>query len=860
MIPRLLRSMLALGLLVVSCSTASAQSTWTGLGVGGNWSTSGNWDTPPTVGGSLTEMIILSGTTNTTTTMNLGTGPNSIFQLNSLSVDSNAALGFSVTGGTFEFAGSSPALLTINGAPGVTLTLNPNVIFTTNTTIDITSNSGGVIRELAFLGALSGAGNLLITSAGASSTGREVAIASSNNTLTGSVEVQFGRLDLLAVNALGRSAPVNLTGGNLVLFNAVIDARHPVPVGGFSQQIASLAGTSAASRVEFATAFSPALMMGGSNATTSYAGTWLMNDVGSALIKVGTGDFSYTGSSTFAFNGTLSVRAGGFLLGGTSNNAGGINPAGAGSINISEGAAIVQTMTGTGSNGRIGSNLAFTLNGGQYRLNAFGLGASSTGFSEVVGGLTVGHGESNIRIDTATGRGARLSFASLTNGGNLGTLFFQSGNLGTTVLNTAGSGNVFFNASITSQLIGTTTTYGPSTLDLAILPYGFAAATATGNPATFVTYDSTNGSIRGLESGNYDADFTVATRNVNLSSATVAANTLGANATTNALRTSGTTSFDLALGTNDLVITSGALLDTNTGGTNVTGSTGRLRFGSAGTLTGYLTTTSSFDVFTGIDASNLVVSGPGTVNVRGNVMLGNGATVAVNSGTFQIASTASITAANGNLTYKVARGANLSVPAGGLTIGANQTLRGSGTISGTVTIANDGRIDPNALNGPGLLNVNNLTLQGGSILTWTVSSALTDTNFDSLYTSSKILGTGTLNLLGASSGNRIEIDVLPLTLQGTSAPIYDLGFQATWRIAEFNSVLGFSPDKFAFLDSSSQIDESLLSVTNVGGSLYVVYAVPEPATVLGLASLGFLGTRVLRRRMLQLTRKPQLGT
>lgn len=314
----------ALAALAAAGPAAGQTFTWSGGGGNPNWSTAGNWaGTAPAAGGAAGGQVELGGTVNTATVMNLGT-PAAPFLLNRLTLNADAANGFSVAGGGLRFT-SAGANLTVNGGPSVRLLVSSAVDIAAATTIDLTANSTGTDRELALTGPLTGTADLLITSAGGSSLGREVALANANNTYSGVVTVQFGRLDLLAGNALNRGASVNLTGGNLVLANAAADAGLPaLPVGGFSQQVAQLSGSSGASRVETGTAQSGSLAFGFNNASTSYTGTFLMNNAGTRLAKVGTGTFTYGGSTTSGLIGTIDVRDGSFNITGNTASVGGL--------------------------------------------------------------------------------------------------------------------------------------------------------------------------------------------------------------------------------------------------------------------------------------------------------------------------------------------------------------------------------------------------------------------------------------------------------------------------------------------------------------------------------------------------------
>jgi hypothetical protein len=540
--------------------------------------------------------------------------------------------------------------------------------------------------------------------------------------------------------------------------------------------------------------------------------------------------------------------------------------------------AELRTVTGTSTagataNGRLQNNLATTLSGGMLHMDASGLGSSGTGYSDAAGALTIGSGESTIRIDAAAGRGAQLSFASLTQGTSTGTVFFQSGNLGTAPLNTAGSGNVNFGTA--PALVG------------GILPYGFAADTATGSPTTFVTYDGTNLSIRGVST--YAPAFGTDADNVSLSTAP----DLAADQTANSLRLTAGGSVDTKGHT--LTITSGALL--SNGGGDL--SNGTLAFGGttpATRTTAYVTTNNALNISSNIEAANLSKNGAGNLTLTGATTLTGSAgnVVAVNAGTLTLGPGSSVTTSNAPsatnpLTYQVSRGATLDVTANGLAVGNFTTLTGGyattaagipSTVAGNVSVGGGGTIAPSSLGGgtglasPGTLAVDgNLSLGGGSTYAWYVSSAITNgdntaaptagtvSHFLSPYTSSLVTATGTLDLSGASSDSKIVLKISPLALSnagpttGANA-IYDLNLASdtrSWVIAQAGGVSGFAADKFV-IDASAFGGSGLgtyaadFSISLVGNDLVLTFSpVPEPAAVLAVSAAA-LALGVWRRR------------
>ena len=271
-------------------------------------------------------------------------------------------------------------------------------------------------------------------------------------------------------------------------------------------------------------------------------------------------------------------------------------------------------------------------------------------------------------------------------------------------------------------------------------------------------------------------------------------------------------------------------------------------------------------ISTAIAATNLSKNGAGNLTLGGAVTLAAGAgngTVAVNAGTLTVGAGASFTNAT---TFQVSRSAALDVTTSGLTLGTGQTVTGAGTVTGALTVNSGGRVTPSALGGPnanraspGTLTVNgNVTLNGGANMTWFVNSALTNgnnsvaatagtlNNYKSQYTASLLSTSGNIDLNGASSANRIVIEIVSLALSNASGPLYDLNGNSdarSWVIAEATGtgqILGFAPDKFNFNTAgfSASAGAGTFQINQVGQSLVMTFTpVPEPATVLALSSV-----------------------
>lgn len=507
-------------------------------------------------------------------------------------------------------------------------------------------------------------------------------------------------------------------------------------------------------------------------------------------------------------------------------------------------------MTGTGTNGRFANSGVIASAGGTVRLDGSGLGTSASGYSDVTGPLALGPGQTTVRIDAPAGRGARLAFASLTSSPT-GTVRFESNSLGVSTLDTAGAANVAF--ATVPTLVGTTSAYGPAVTDLRILPNGVGGP-AGGAATTLVTYDTTTNSVRGLADTNYATAFGTPTDNVSLGAATV----LAGPTTANSLRLTGTGAVDR--GANALTLTSGALLVT-AANTTLAG-TGPLNFGAGGTATGHVASSSGLTVNGPVAAANLSVSATAAagqpVVFGGPVALGNGGVLAVNSGLTRIAATGSVTAADGNLTVQVGRGAALDLP-GGFTVSTGRTLTGSGTVTGTVTVSGTaavpGVLVPSALAGPtatgaspGTLTVGNMVWQPNGAYRWYLNSAQAGS-----YTHSQLAGAAgaTLDLSGLSAANRFTIVPDSLALSNADGPVYDFDRTQSyaWTIATFpGGITGF--DANAFTVSVAEFANALqpgdaFTVSRTGNSLVLVFTpVPEPAgLLLAAAAAGWAARR-----------------
>jgi hypothetical protein len=246
------------------------------------------------------------------------------------------------------------------------------------------------------------------------------------------------------------------------------------------------------------------------------------------------------------------------------------------------------------------------------------------------------------------------------------------------------------------------------------------------------------------------------------------------------------------------------------------------------------------------------------VTLNGAVQLGASPILAVNAGTLTLGATSSVSASSGTVTYQVSKGATL-VYANPASI--TGTLRGNGTVNGSVTIASGGLVVGSSLGGdlssgdaPGTLSFGGpVTLAGGSRLRFNISSALTAGN--NSYTQSLLSGTGTLSI-GGTAANPISVQIQSLLLnENGNGPIYDLNPSTsyTWKLATFTAgVVGFTGSNQFTVDTSnySGSQGGGFTVTADANNLYLNFsaaAVPEPVLLGLVLPLGLCAIRHRRR-------------
>jgi fibronectin-binding autotransporter adhesin len=877
---------------------ASAQNyTWNDPNTG-VWSSASNWVGPSAPSSSVTTVLAFSASKSQTyTATNDLANP---FLLNRLTLSNTGSGTITIApaagSGAIRFAGTDPQVVT-TGSGAVTLStpllLGANTLFTgsgTGTvTVAGTVNDGGGGFGLTS----TAAGTFNYTAAGASSisflrvgsgTTRITAGAwtlTSPSTTDSTAALVVGTTTQPAAFTLSGGATLSVPAGNVFFGEAAGSTGTGTITGAGTTLTATSAATNTGQLVVGNNGTGSLTVSGGAvvnsrlgvlGRNTGSRGTVIVDGAGSRWTNTNGLILGRSGSGTLTVQGGAQVSTGGLTAGVLAGSSGTVTVTGAGSQLVTTGSnsiAIQLTSTLTVAAGGLvsghdvhlgqyglfggvtidagtltarntltvaqeGRADAAIRNGGVVTVAGHGFVGWSTPSSDPgVGSLTVtgtnsrltmqgasaflifGGGSANARGDLSVLSGGtvtatqQLTFAqdagtsstSIVDAGTLSVTgvisLAQGGTAGLTVRNggTAVAGNLGMGTGSGSSGTLTVTGAGSSVSSGGYVRLGGFGTTPGGSATLNV---SAGGSV---SAGGVLTLFGGGAANVNAGSLTVGGLTHGTAASIG----------NVNLSNNGALTITDGLGSTYTG---VIGGAGSLTKAGAGTQT--LTGANTFTGNTTVTGGSLVLSGAGSISASPVVTVSNGATLDV-----------------GGVT-------------GGFALASGQTLRGGGTVTGAVKASAGSSVAPGTPGGTDDLVVNgSLTLGSGSILAARVNGKTAGTTHDQVV----VTGAGVITLTGST-----------LTLTGGYAPAAGDVFTIIRNVPNAaitgtfaNPLVPGDPlgrRDFGNYHANISYLGSLGSIS--GGHDVVVYnmvPVPEPASVLAVASAVGLAAVGLRRRL-----------
>jgi autotransporter-associated beta strand protein len=361
-------------------------------------------------GGNLTEIgngtLTLSGTSTYSgnTTVNGG--------VLSLSADANVGSspnvilnGGLLLCGTFELSG--------NHNIGVGLSSGT---VGTNALIDAAGGQTFQVDGIIGSAGNSGANNLIVNSLPGDN---GTLVLNGANTFNGTTAISNGVLELLNSLALQNSTLV-YNSGTLAVNGGIGAVTFGGLTGSNSLYLTNLNGTPVT------------LTVGNNNGNTSYGGGLNDTGLGGALIKVGTGTLSLTGSNfyigtTSARNGTLEINGGSL----TASNTVVVGQSAFATIRLTNNGSIIVPATTVGTGGSGSAAGAIVVDSGTAGLGNITIGGTINGGSVTVNGGIVSISTFNDRRDASSGA-ATFNQGLLINGGSttVSNLQLSTGNSG----------------------------------------------------------------------------------------------------------------------------------------------------------------------------------------------------------------------------------------------------------------------------------------------------------------------------------------------------------------------------------------------------------------------------------------------
>lgn len=605
-------------LVLFALSGASQAQTWNGSSSNA-WGTAANWTSAlPVSGGSLT-FNATTGVGGLNLNNNLTNGS---FNINAITFSAGAAA-FVIGDGTTTANAGNTFVLVGNVANSSTNTQTINNPFSMTATRNFTTTTGG--GNIVLGGDISGTGGAIQTG-GTTVTTAFITLAG-NNSFTGGVAHQFGRLNINSATALG-IGNLTITAAGVTIDNTstgavTLSTNNPVA---FSNFLFNYGGTQDLNLGTGAvTAASGGITLGGNGRTLTFGGT-LTNTAttngGFVFNQTGGGSKIVLGG--FAINAdTVSARA--VSLGGNADVtiAGAVTGGGRADHILAQGGMGILTLQG---NNTAWSGALRTTNSGTVKIDA------NTATFSGINPLALNMG-GTIDYDNTTSTGARsVTFGAVSFGAGEGTLQTTrtaaqnvSMTIATNPSRTAGAtGNIVVSggtSGVNNGVIVTTSTAGFINGGIYFNGADFAATSGNGTYVRALAY--------GTDTNAVAVNTITGSRHVKLTATQAAQNTVSLLT----LNLSGATDFTLNAA-QTLTLSSSGLLKSGGGSSTISGGSGIsqtvdlvVRADSAGdllTISNAITSTSANNALT--------KSGAGTVVLGGTNSFASGAAVTINNG------------------------------------------------------------------------------------------------------------------------------------------------------------------------------------------------------------------------------------
>ncbi len=613
-----------------------------------------------------------------------------------------------------DMSGLTNTMVNVGGTGTVRFSGSAGDLFGSTTVLNVASGATFDFNSNAeTFGALSGAGNILMTGTGSTNVGLTVSQvgyfvfsgklsgtdANAGITLSGSTQTL-----VLSGSTSDYAGVTAVTAGRLIVSasapsgsaGALGSATTDVLVGATSGSNAAkllidTAGVNIGRNIRLQSGNTGVITLGGMNAsgTATYSGNvTLGTDSGAAkavtITSASGGTVEFTGKILRATGATGTTDAVTIIGSGTVAFRGANTYTGA--TTVSGGTLLLDDTTNNAA--KLSATAALTLNGGSLTLS----GSSAASSSETVAGLTLGNSSGVL------GGSARIA---VTSGSNQNATL----ELGAITRNTGATAN--FNPTGTGSGVAAITT---TTANNTSVSTGNDAMNILGAYATYTSNDwavnDGSGNIVALAAGSYGTTFGSGLH----TSLSVATTTLAAGGgTTNTLRLTGTSAVAFNTATDTLTLESGGLLVASTAGATSIGTTSKrgVLATSTGELIIHQQSSSTLTINAVISGTNLIKSGDGAMVLTGtNTYTGN---TIINGGSLSVTASANIGSATSGLTLN---GATLIIPSGSIGTVGNDTKAPGHIITIGPAGATFNFSVMQAIQGSGLTGTGTLTLTG----------------------------------------------------------------------------------------------------------------------------------------------------